>query len=155
MQEYSDMISFVYSDNGTFFFQKLYSEVEQMQKKNLPLKSSHYIEELQMTLMEALNLAVSATFAVQEEFMGKDHHKDYDDWQKKHPQEEMDYQTWINRSLIYQLDELKLTDINTTLSGISERPITDERPVEKKKKRRGFWGRRAQKEGSGGSADRK
>ncbi len=30
MQEYSDMISFVYSDNGTFFFQKLYSEVEQM-----------------------------------------------------------------------------------------------------------------------------
>lgn len=145
MQDYDDMISFVYSDNGTYFFQRLYKEVERIQKKDLPLTGSHYIEELEMSFQEALDLAVSAIFAIQDEFMGKDHHGDYDAWRRKHPQEEMDYQTWINRSLIYQLDELKLTDISAALNGMSGIKRTDAAGTtapgpEKKKKKRGFLG---------------
>lgn len=140
MQDYDDMIGFVYSDNGTYFFQRLYKEVERIQKKGLALEGSHYIGELDMTFQQALDVAVSATFAIQEEFMGKDHHGDYDAWRRKHPQEEMDYHTWISRSLIYQLDELKLTDINTALSGMSGFRRMDASAPEKKKKKRGFLG---------------
>lgn len=142
MQEYSDMISFVYSDNGTYFFQRLYKEVEQMRKKEQPLEGGHYIEELEMTLSEALAVTVSATFAIQDEFVDKDHHKDFDAWKKKHPQEDMDYQTWINKSLIFQLDELKLTDINTALTGVVAPPEEGRRPAVPKKKKWGFWNKR-------------
>lgn len=116
MQSYKDVLSFVYSDQGTYFFKRLYQEVEQMQRSGQSLAGGHLIEELDMTLSEALNLAVSATFAIQDEFLGKDHHKDFDAWKGKHAEEDMDYQTWIHKSLIYQLDELKLTDINTVLN---------------------------------------
>lgn len=145
MQNYSDMIGFVYSDNGTYFFQRLYQEVNQMRSKGVPMESGHYIEELDMTLSEALALAVSATFAIQDEFVKKDHHVDYDAWREKHPEEEMDYQTWISRSLVYQLGELKLTDINAALSGMDASEKED-KPADtvdrrKKRKRKGFLGK--------------
>lgn len=146
MQNYSDMIGFVYSDNGTYFFQRLYQEVEQIRSKSLPIEASHYIEELDMTLSEALALAVSATFAIQDEFINKDHHKDFDAWREQHPQENMNYQTWISKSLVYQLSELKLTDINQALSSTGVRPEeTDLAPKEKRekkqRKRKGFLGK--------------
>ncbi|MCI8814019.1 MAG: hypothetical protein HFH61_01965 [Lachnospiraceae bacterium] len=142
MQNYSDMISFVYSDNGTYFFQKLYQEVDQMRSKGVPIESGHFIEELNMTLSEALALAVSATFAIQDEFVKEDHHKEYDAWREKHPREDMDYQTWISKSLVYQLGELKLTDINAAFSGMDASEKED-KPAEKKKKRKrkGFLGK--------------
>lgn len=145
MQNYSDMIGFVYSDNGTYFFQRLYQEVDQMRSRGVPMESGHYIEELDMTLSEALALAVSATFAIQDEFVKKDHHGDYDAWRVKHPEEDMDYQTWISKSLVYQLGQLKLTDINAALSGMDASEKED-RPVEpvdrrKRRKKKGFLGK--------------
>ena len=71
MQSYDDIISFVYSHNGVYFFKRLYQEVEQMRRGSLPLTGSHQIEELDMTLSDALNLAVSAAFAIQTEFLEK------------------------------------------------------------------------------------
>lgn len=146
MQNYSDMIGFVYSDNGTYFFQRLYQEVEQIRSKSLPIEGSHYIKDLDMTLSQALALAVSATFAIQDEFVKKDHHRDFDAWREKHPQEDMNYQTWISKSLVYQLSELKLTDINQILSGAGVRPEeagspTEEKKEKKPRKKKGFLGK--------------
>lgn len=142
MQNYNDMISFVYSDNGTYFFQRLHQEVERMRSRGVSMEGGHFIDELDMTLSEALALAVSATFAIQDEFVKKDHHKDFDAWKEKHPQEDMDYQTWISKSLVYQLSELKLTDINAVLNGAGAAAPQD-KPVEekKKRKRKGFLGK--------------
>lgn len=145
MQSYDDIISFVYSDNGAYFFKRLYQEVEQMQRSSLPLTGGHLIEELDMNLSDALNLAVSAAFAIQTEFLEKDHHKDFTEWKKKHAQEDMDYQTWIHKSLIYQLDQLKLTDINSILKDLKEDPGEYEPKLELKqkqqKKKRRFFGK--------------
>ncbi len=146
MQNYSDMIGFVYSDNGTYFFQRLYQEVEHIRSKSLPIEGSHYIAELDMTLSQALALAVSATFAIQDEFVKKDHHKDFDAWREQHPQEDMNYQTWISKSLIYQLNELKLTDINQALSSTVVFPeeadlAVEEKKEKKQRKKKGFLGK--------------
>ena len=146
MQNYSDMIGFVYSDNGTYFFQRLYQEVEQMRSKSLPMEGGHFIEELDMTLSQALALAVSATFAIQDEFVKKDHHRDFDAWKEKHPEEDMNYQTWISKSLVYQLSELKLTDINQALSGTGVSPEEADAALEpekekKPRKKKGFLGK--------------
>ena len=145
MQSYDDIISFVYSDNGAYFFKRLYQEVEQMRRGSLPLTGSHQIEELDMTLSDALNLAVSAVFAIQTEFLEKDHRRDFDEWKKNHRQEEMDYQTWIHKSLVYQLDHLKLTDINAILTDLKEDSGEQEPRIELKrrqqKKKRRFFGK--------------
>ncbi len=143
MQSYDNVLSFVYSDNGAYFFKRLHQEVEQMQRSRQPLTSSHWIPELDMTLSEALDLAVTATFAIQDEFLQKDHHKDFAAWQEKHGEEDMDYQTWIHKSLIYQLEELKLTNINTVLGSL-ERDSREGRSGEKaegKRKKRRFFGK--------------
>lgn len=143
MQSYDDVISFVYSDNGAYFFKRLHQEIEQMQHGHQPLTGGHPIKELNMTLSEALDLAVSATFAIQEEFLEKDHHKDFDAWKEKHQQEDMTYQTWIHRSLIYQLDELKLTDITAMLKGQGEDAGEGKaQEGQKKKKKWRFFGKK-------------
>lgn len=141
MQDNSEMIGFVYSDKGPYFFKELYCEIERIQEKKLPLEGSHYVKKLEMTLSEALDVVVSAIFAIQSEFMEKDHHKDFEAWKKKHPQEDMDYPAWISRSLVYQLDELKLTDINTALRGMGAAHPKEAGTVMGKKKKRGFWNR--------------
>lgn len=96
-------------------------------------------------MSDALNLAVSAAFAIQTEFLEKDHRRDFDEWKKNHRQEEMDYQTWIHKSLVYQLDQLKLTDINAILTDLKEDSGEQEPRIELKrrqqKKKRRFFGK--------------
>lgn len=143
-ESHEDIIAFVYSDNGTFFFQKLYQEAERIRKMGLPLEGSHFIRELDMTLLDALNLAVTATSAIQDEFIGKDHHGDFEAWKKKHPEETMDYQTWITKTLVYQLDELKLTDVNDILKNMDVQRLANAPGAGQKgkKKKKRFFGRR-------------
>lgn len=143
MQSYDDVLSFVYSDNGAYFFKRLHQEVEQMQRGSQPLTGSHRISELDMTLSQALDLAVTATFAIQDEFLQKDHHKDFAVWQEKHREEDINYQTWIHKSLIYQLEELKLTDINAVLGSLAadSREEQPEKKPDRKRKKRRFFGK--------------
>lgn len=57
----------------------------------------------------------------------------------------MDYQTWIHKSLVYQLDQLKLTDINAILTDLKEDSGEQEPRIELKrrqqKKKRRFFGK--------------